>query len=116
MPPNSTGGVGPHLKPANKSGRVDEKYIRVNCKWTYLYRAVDSAGASIGFLLSAQRDVADQAVLSKSILRANHPAPRLINVDRNPRIRPSLKLCRHKDRCSTDVDRSRVQYRNSVLE
>jgi len=27
-------------------------------KWTYLYRAVDSSGASIDFLLSAKRDAA----------------------------------------------------------
>ena len=38
-----------HLKPTNKSWRVDETYIRVKGKWTYLYRAVDSAGASIDF-------------------------------------------------------------------
>jgi transposase-like protein len=40
----------------NKSWRIDETYIRVKGKWTYLDRAVDSAGASIDFLLSAQRD------------------------------------------------------------
>ena len=42
-----------HLKPANKSWRVDETYIRVKDKWTYLYRAVDSTGASIDFLPAA---------------------------------------------------------------
>ena len=50
-----------HLKPTNKSWRVDETYIRVKGKWTYLYRAVDSAGASIDFLLSARRDAAAAA-------------------------------------------------------
>jgi hypothetical protein len=37
-------------------GRVDETYIRVKGKWVYLYRAVDSDGATIDFLLSARRD------------------------------------------------------------
>src|SRR5215469_252280 len=34
----------PHLKPTNKSWRVDETYIRVKGRWCYLYRAIDSAG------------------------------------------------------------------------
>src|SRR6201987_3019390 len=46
------------LKPTNDSWRVDETYIRVKGKWRYLYRAVDSAGATIDFLLSAKRDAA----------------------------------------------------------
>jgi transposase, IS6 family len=31
---------------------VDETYVRVKGKWVYLYRAVDSTGATIDFLLS----------------------------------------------------------------
>jgi transposase, IS6 family len=31
----------------------DETYIRVKGKWVYLYRAVDSSGATIDFLPSA---------------------------------------------------------------
>jgi transposase-like protein len=31
---------------------VDETYIRVKGKWVYLYRAVDSTGATIDFLPS----------------------------------------------------------------
>ncbi|MGA9241270.1 MAG: IS6 family transposase, partial [Silvibacterium sp.] len=45
-----------HLKPTNKSWRVDETYIRVKGRWSYLYRAIDSKGATIDFLLSALRD------------------------------------------------------------
>jgi transposase, IS6 family len=36
-----------------RSWRVDETYVRVKGKWVYLYRAVDSEGATIDFLLSA---------------------------------------------------------------
>ena len=52
-----------HLKPTNKSWRVDETYVRVKGRWCYLYRAIDSRGATIDFLLSAFRD-ADAAKLA----------------------------------------------------
>jgi transposase-like protein len=37
------------LKPANDSWRVDETHMRVNGQWRYLYRAVDSSGATLVF-------------------------------------------------------------------
>src|SRR3982751_4332656 len=46
----------PHLRPTNGSWRVDETYIRVKGRWTYLYRAVDSRDQTIDFLLLARRD------------------------------------------------------------
>src|SRR5580658_6736095 len=65
-----------HLKPTNKSWRVDETYIRVKGKWTYLYRAVDSAGASIDFLLSARRDsTAAKRFFQKALCASHHPTP-----------------------------------------
>src|SRR6266851_1953135 len=59
-----------HLKPTNKSWRVDETYIRVKGRWCYLYRAIDSAGDTIDFLLSALR-YADAA---KRLFRQALPA------------------------------------------
>jgi len=40
----------PHLKPTNKSWRVDETYVRVKGRCCYLYRAIDSKSATIDFL------------------------------------------------------------------
>ena len=42
------------LKPTTDSWRVDETYIRVKGQWRYLYRALDSAGATLDFLLFSQ--------------------------------------------------------------
>src|SRR6202165_2733349 len=62
-----------HLKPTNDSWRVDETYVRVKGKWVYLYRAVDSSGATIDFLLSAQRDAAAaERFLAKALGGENH--------------------------------------------
>lgn len=43
----------PHISPTNDSWRVDETYIEVKGKPKYLYRAVDSAGNTLDFLLTA---------------------------------------------------------------
>ena len=36
--------IRPHLRLANDSYRVDETYVKIKGKWSYLYRAVDSTG------------------------------------------------------------------------
>ena len=65
-----------HLKPNNYSWRVDETYVRVKGKWRY--RAVDSSGATLDFLLSAKQDAAAaKRFLDKALGRQNHPVPRL---------------------------------------
>jgi transposase, IS6 family len=46
----------PHLKACNDSWKVDETYIKVRKTWVYLYRAVDSDGNTLEFLLSPTRD------------------------------------------------------------
>jgi IS6 family transposase len=70
------------LKPTTDSWRMDETYIRVKGKWRYLYRAVDSSGATIDFLLSAKQDAAAaKRFLAKALGRQNDPVPRVINTD-----------------------------------
>ncbi len=44
------------LKPTNDSWRVDETYIKVKGEWLYLYRAVDSDGNTVEFMLSSRRN------------------------------------------------------------
>jgi transposase, IS6 family len=106
-----------HLKPTNKSWRVDETYVKVKGIWRYLYRAIDSAGATIDFLLSARRDADAAKRLFRKALRApSHPQPRVINTDLAPIYAsaiPTIKKegvlrgrCRHRP----------VQYLNNIIE
>ena len=106
-----------HLKPTNKSWRVDETYVRVKGRWCYLYRAIDSTGATIDFLLSALRDgAAARRLFRKALSDRSHPQPRVINTDQAPiygSAIPDIKKegtlrrrCRHRP----------VQYLNNILE
>jgi transposase-like protein len=73
-----------HLKRTNKSYRVDETYIRTKGQDRYLFRAVDSTGQTIDFLLTAKRDTAAaKRFFRKTLLDPANPQPRVINVDKN---------------------------------
>ena|SRR5260370_40091255 len=63
----------PHLKGTNDSWRVDETYVKVKKVWMYLYRAVDSQGNTLEFLLSPRRDASlGQTLLLKGACCASH--------------------------------------------
>src|SRR4028119_705403 len=73
-----------HLRPTNDSWRVDETYIEVKGEWKYLYRAVDSQGNTLDFMLSAKRDAPAAERFFRKALKAEHnQTPRVINVDKN---------------------------------
>jgi transposase, IS6 family len=75
----------PRLRPSNGSWRVDETHVRVKGRWTSLYRAVDSRGQTIDFLLSAKRDTpAAKPFFRKALGQPHAAAPRTVTVDKNP--------------------------------
>jgi transposase, IS6 family len=77
--------IRPHLRPCNGSWRVDETYIKVKGRWSYLYRAVDSRGQTIDFLLSVKRDAAAAKRFFRKAMGQMHTVnPRTITVDKNP--------------------------------
>ena len=73
-----------HLKPTNKSWRLDETYIKVKGEERFLYRAVDSTGQTIDFLLTAQRDaIAAKRFFRRALANPENRMPRVIYVDKN---------------------------------
>ena len=85
----------PHMKATNKSYRVDETYFKVKGQEKYVYRAVDSTGQTIDFLLTAKRGTAAAERFFRKIFRSSsNPIPRIINVDKNPAY-PAAETRRH---------------------
>ena len=72
------------LRQPNRSWRVDETYVKVAGDWAYLYRAVDSTGASIEFMLSPKRDLIAAKLFLRLALSGGAPSPRVIHVDGHP--------------------------------
>ena len=69
-------------RPVGSSWRMDETYIKINGKWVYLYRAVDSYGNTIEFLLRKYRD----AVAAKAFFRKafkNNGIPGSVTIDKS---------------------------------
>jgi transposase-like protein len=50
---------------------MDETYVKVKGKWKYLYRAVDKAGQTVDFLLTAKRDRQSAARLLRKAVNNN---------------------------------------------
>src|SRR5512135_2147883 len=78
----------PHLKATNDSWRVDETYIKIKKTWTYLYRAVDSEGNTLEFLLSPTRDAeAAQRFFVKALHVTAGSASRACSTDEKEALR-----------------------------
>src|SRR5215813_8769867 len=105
------------LRRTNGSWRVDETYLRVAGKWTYLYRAVDSAGATIDFLLSARRDAAAaKRFFQKALWSPGHPRPRVINVDGNPSYPKVIAELKKTSELGRRCRCRPIRYLNNIVE
>lgn len=80
-----------YLKPTKDSWRVEETYLNIKGVWKYLYRAVDSEGNTLDFMLSAKRDAKAAKRFLKKELNALHTVdPRVISVDKNAAYPPEI--------------------------
>ncbi|EDX82752.1 Integrase core domain protein [Synechococcus sp. PCC 7335] len=106
-----------HLKPTNDSWRTDETYVKVRGKWKYLYRAVDSEGNTLDFLLSAKRDAKAAKRFFKKVLNASHTiAPRVITVDKNAAYPPAIEALKTDQSLPKATNIRQKKYLNNIVE
>ena len=97
--------------------RVDETYIKVKGEWEYLYRAVDSDGNTIDFMLSAKRNRTAAKRFLKKALSSNHnQMPRVIIVDKNPAYPIAIHELENEKKLSESVEIRPVKYLNNIVE
>jgi transposase, IS6 family len=142
MPRSSTNAVGRISAACNDSWKVDETYVKVRKTWMYLYRAVDSAGNTLEFLLSSTRDA---EAAKRFFVKALHStagsapqacpveepvaqpttaadpdttksAPRVINVDKNAAYPKAIADLKATGRLPEAVELRQVKYLNNLVE
>ena len=132
----------PHLKACNDSWKVDETSIKVKKVWMYLYRAVDSEGNTIEFLLRPMRDaeaatrffckalastarsvsqacpVAEQVAQPTDLTDTTTitSAPRVINVDKNAASPKAIADLKAAGVLPQHVELRQVKYLNNLIE
>ena len=107
----------PHLKPTHKSYRIDETYIKVKGEDKFLYRAVDSTGQTIDFLLTAKRDAAAaKRFLRQAMAACGNVVPRVINVDKNPTYPAAVEGLKAEGALPRRVRLRQCKYLNNILE
>jgi len=107
----------PHLRPTNDSWRVDETYIKVKGKPKYLDRAVDSAGNTLDFLLTAKRDGKAAKRFFRKTLKAIHTSSlRVIAVDKNAAYPKAIDELKQKKELPKQVKLRQKKDLNNIVE
>jgi len=93
--------------------RLDETYIKVNGHWKYFYRAVDSDGDTVDYLLTAKRDrKAAIRFLKKSI--RSHGEPQIITIDKSGANKAAIDL--YNQEFDSEVEIIQNKYLNNLIE
>ena len=107
----------PHLKATTDSWRVDETYVKVKKVWMYLYRAVDSQGNTLEFLLSPTRDAeAAKRFFSKTLTAPHTTTPRVITVDKNAAYPKAYNELQAEGAMADSCELRQVKYLNNIVE
>src|SRR5438128_7074780 len=102
-----------HKRPVWVSWRRDETYIKVQGEWRSLYRAVDTQGQTIDFLLTEQRDEhAAKRFLTKAIRR--HGVPEQITIDGSAANKAAITS--YNEEHGTAIEIRQIKYLNNIVE
>ena len=105
-----------HLGRPGSSWRVDETYVRVAGQWTYLYRAVDSQGNTIDFMLSPRRDIVAAKHFLQLALWRTGIRPRVINVDGHQAYAHAIAALKKAGELGPRCRCRPVPYLNNIIE
>jgi transposase-like protein len=98
-----------------RSWRVDETYVKIRGEWCYLYRAVDWAGRTVDFRLSAKRDVAAAKAFFRRAIRNQGP-PQAITLDGYAASHRAVRELKAEGLLPADTKLRSSKYLNNLIE
>ncbi|MDQ3652270.1 MAG: IS6 family transposase [Acidobacteriota bacterium] len=104
-----------YARPTGSSWRVDETYIRVKGRWTYLYRAVDKQGQTVDFILSEKRDIAAAKCFFIKAIGSNE-APAKISLDGYQATHQAVAQLKAEAVLASTVEVRTSKYLNNLIE
>jgi putative transposase len=104
-----------YKKPVGSSWRMDETYIKVNGRWMYLYRALDSLGTTIEFLLRKRRDKSAAKAFFKKAFK-NNPIPEKCTIDKSGSNIAALEDANERLKIEDQIEIRTIKYLNNIIE
>ncbi|MGJ0580438.1 IS6 family transposase [Xenorhabdus bovienii] len=104
-----------HKRSVGRRWRRDETYIKVKGQWKYLYRAVDSTGQTIDFLLTAKRDAAAALRFFRKAIR-HHSEPERVTIDKSGANTAALATLNADKPEEENITLRQSKYLNNLVE
>ncbi|WP_447880148.1 IS6 family transposase [Serratia fonticola] len=104
-----------HKRSVGRRWRMDETYIKIKGQWKYLYRAVDTAGHTIDFLLTVKRDSAAALRFFRKAIRY-HGEPEVVTIDKSGANTAALSTLNADKPEEAIVTVRQSKYLNNLIE
>lgn len=102
-------------KPVVSSWRMDETYIKIKGTWMYLYRAVDSLGNTIEFLLRKHRDAGAAKAFFRKAFK-NNGYPEKVTIDKSGSNISALNAANQDLPAGQKIEVRQIKYLNNIIE
>jgi transposase-like protein len=106
----------PFARVVGRSWRVDETYVKIRGKWCYLYRAVDRAGRTVDFRLSARRNVAAAKAFFRKAIKSQRRCPQTITLDGYAASHRAVRELKAAGSLAAETKLRSSKYLNNLIE
>lgn len=98
-------------KQAGKKWHVDATYLKIEGRWCYLYRAIDSDGNLVDVYLSDVRDQNAAEDFFRQALKTNDRKPSQVTTDKEAALYPAIEKV-----FESRVNHRDSKYKNNIIE